>query len=92
MSKRLLSEDQKRARQIYPRARIVGDGPYRLLTTCRMQTIRLFQTKEEAAEATRDRDDFTCLGRWEEKWVFHADDTECPEDAVMPGRDDEPEQ
>ena len=92
MSERPLSEYQQRVRRTFPRARIVGDGPYSVLTSCRMMTMRLFETKEEADAATDDRNNFTCLGRWEEKWVFHADDTECPEDAVMPGRDDEPEQ
>jgi hypothetical protein len=91
MSATSRSEWQKRAQRIYPRARIVGDGPEMVLTTCSMVTIRLFHDKEAAAAAHRKMQHagYTCLGQWKEEWSFHPDEKTDFGAAVMPGGGDD---
>ena len=62
------SQWQHRAEQMFPGARIVGDGPYAARMPCRVFTMRLFQDPEESDRAflISRALGFTCGGRCDE--------------------------
>ena len=66
------SEWQKRAQQMFPWGRIVGDGGYAALMPCRIPTMRLFEDADDAMSAflLSRALGFTCHGRCDElKWL-----------------------
>jgi hypothetical protein len=72
MSATSRSEWQKRAQQMVPGGRIVGDEGYAARMPCRVPTMRLFEDAGEADAAfvLSRRLGFTCHGRCDElKWL-----------------------